>query len=317
LISKVFFRTNFGRFPGTGSFIGAGKESKVAGRADADNQGMWSWLLYPMAHTDAVSTIVDFMFRNDTHEYSIQEQVVLPIGTTGDQIPLLQKILPLKQKFPNYNPLLKLDSTYHIAIVFKPFKAQLFVNGKLEKEMDIPKTKLKDLYEDGWIHLGHDCRFAEYERLFFGSFKDFRMLSYAASAFEIATHYSEGQLWFQAKANYLNSLSLEKGSVENPSPLSFQNMGSMPVVASPHEEACANYRVANENDSLVSSMSCPFEGGQVSWLNYNSVNYNYRRYTSERIMYGLGMFININQEYREFPKPITDSFNDYSIKEDL
>ena len=165
--------------------------------------------------------------------------------------------------------------------------------------------------------VGHDCRFAEFERLFFGSFKDLRMLAYAASAFEIATHYNDGDLWFKAKENYLNSLSLEQGSSDNPSSLSFQNMGSLPVVTLPHEDACANYRVANENDAHVSSMSCPFEGGQVSWLNYNSVTYNYRKYTSERIMYGLGMIMTINQEGREFQKPITDSFNDYSIKEDL
>jgi hypothetical protein len=75
--------------------------------------------------------------------------------------------------------------------------------------------------------------------------------------------------------------------------------------------------VANENDTLVTSMSCPFEGGQVSWMNYNSVNYNYRKYTSQRIMYGLGMMMSIYAEYRTFPKPITDSFNDYSIREDL
>jgi hypothetical protein len=67
----------------------------------------------------------------------------------------------------------------------------------------------------------------------------------------------------------------------------------------------------------VSSMSCPFEGGQVSWLSYNSVKYNYRKYTNERIMYGLGMIIAIYQDTRVFAKPITDSFNDYSIKEDL
>ena len=278
---------------------------------------MWSWLLYPMVHTDAVSTIVDLMFRNETHEHSIQESVALPIGNAGAQTPLLQKIAPKQQRFPNYNPLLKLDTTYHIAIVFKPFRAQLFVNGELEKEMIIPKMKLKDILVDGWLHLGHDCRFAEFERLFFGSFKDLRILAYAASPFEIATHYKDGKLWFAAKANYLTSLSVEKGSAENPSPLAFQNMGSLPVTASPHEEACANYRVANENDTLVSSMSCPFEGGQVSWLNYNSVNYNYRKYTNERIMYGLGMIITINQENRVFTKPITDSFNDYSIKEDL
>jgi hypothetical protein len=296
--------------------MGAGKESKIAGRADADDQGMWSWLLYPMVHTDAISTIVDFMFRNETHEHSIQENVVFPVKSTAE-IPLLQKIPPKQQKFPNYTPLLKLSTTYHIAVVFKPFQVQLFVNGRLEKEMNIPKMKLKEIISDGWIHIGHDCRFAEYERLFFGSFKDFRLLAYAASAFEIETHYKFGSLWFTAKSNYLNSLSIEKGSLTNPSPLSFQNMGSMPVTTSPHEEACANYRVANENDSLVSSMSCPFEGGQVSWLNYNSVNYNYRKYTSERIMYGLGMIMTINQEGRTFQKPITDSFNDYSIKEDL
>ncbi len=314
---QVIFTTKFSRFPGTGSFIGVGKESKIAGRADADNQGMWSWLLYPMVHTDAISTIVDLMFRNDTHEHSIQENVALPIGIVGAQTPLLQRIPPKQQRFPDYDPLLKLDTSYHIAIVFKPFRAQLFVNGELEKEMIIPKMKLKDILVDGWLHLGHDCRFAEFERLFFGSFKDLRILSYAASPFEIATHYRDGLLWFAAKANYLTSLSVEKGSVENPSPLAFQNMGSLPVTASPHEEACANYRVANENDTLVSSMSCPFEGGQVSWLNYNSVNYNYRKYTNERIMYGLGMIITINQENRVFTKPITDSFNDYSIKEDL
>jgi hypothetical protein len=317
IFPQVIFTTKFSRFPGTGSFIGCGKESKIAGRADADNQGMWSWLLYPMQHTDAISTIVDLMFRNATHEHSIQENVAFPIGVGGMQTPLLQKIPPKEQKFPNYNPLLKLDTSYHIAIVFKPFKAQLFVNGRLEKEMNIGKMKLQDVFADGWLHLGHDCRFAEFERLFFGSFKDLRILAYAASSFEILTHYTDGQLWFTAKANYLTSLSLEKGSVENPSTLAFQNMGSLPVTASPHEEACANYRVANENDTLVSSMSCPFEGGQVSWLNYNSVNYNYRKYTNERIMYGLGMIITINQENRAFAKPITDSFNDYSIKEDL
>jgi hypothetical protein len=297
--------------------MGVGKESKILGRADADNQGMWSWLLYPMQHTDAISTIVDLLFRNETHEHSIQENVALPIGSETTATPLLQKIPPKQQRFPNYNPLLKLDSTYHIAIVFKPFKAQLFVNGKLEKEMNIPKMRLKEILLDGWVHLGHDCRFAEFERLFFGSFKDLRMLAYAASPFEIKTHYQEGDLWFDARKNYLKSLSLEKGSIDNPSSLAFQNMGSMPVTTSPHEEACANYRVANENDTLVSSMSCPFEGGQVSWLNYNSVNYNYRKYTNERIMYGLGMIMSINQEYRVFSKPITDSFNDYSIKEDL
>jgi hypothetical protein len=297
--------------------MGAGKESKVAGRADADNQGMWSWLLYPMVHTDAVSTIVDFMFRNDTHEHSIQENVVLPISSSSTATPLLQRIPPTQQRFPNYNPLLKLDTTYHIVIVFKPFKVELFVNGKKEKEMTIPKMKIKNLLSDGWIHLGHDCRFAEYERLFFGSFKDLRLLAYAASPFEIETLYSAGYLWFVAKDNYLKSLSLEKGSLDNPTPTSFQSMGSMPATTSPHEEACANYRVANENDTLVSSMSCPFEGGQVSWLNYNPVNYNYRKYTSERIMYGLGMIMTINQDGRFFQKPITDSFNDYSIKEDL
>ncbi len=316
IFQQIIFTTNFARFPGTGSFIGAGKESKILGRADADNQGMWSWLLYPMVHTDAVSTIVDFMFRNDTHEHSIQENAVFPISSTTE-VPLLQKIPPKQQRFPNYTPLLKLDTTYHIAIVFKPFFVQLFVNGKLEKEMKIPKMKLKEIISDGWIHLGHDCRFAEFERLFFGSFKDLRMLAYAASAFEIATHYNDGDLWFKAKENYLNSLSLEQGSSDNPSSLAFQNMGSLPVITLPHEDACANYRVANENDAYVSSMSCPFEGGQVSWLNYNSVTYNYRKYTSERIMYGLGMIMTINQEGREFQKPITDSFNDYSIKEDL
>ena len=121
ILLQVIFTTNFARFPGTGSFIGAGKESKVAGRADADNQGMWSWLLYPMVHTDAVSTIVDFMFRNDTHEHSIQENVVLPISSSSTATPLLQRIPPTQQKFPNYNPLLKLSTTYHIVIVFKPF----------------------------------------------------------------------------------------------------------------------------------------------------------------------------------------------------
>ena len=316
-LTQVMFLTNFPRFPGTGSFIGAGKESTVAGRGDADNRGMWSWLLYPMQHTDAVSTVVDFMFRNDTHEHSIQEKVALPISNGAAELPLLQKIPPKQQKFPNYNPLLKLDTPYHIAIVFKPFKAQLFVNGKLEKEMDIPKFKLTKISGGGWVHLGHDCRFAEYERLFFGSFKDLRVLSYAASEFEIKTHYSEGKLWFAARANYLYSLSLEKGSVDYPAPLAFQNMGSMPSTTSPHEEACSNYRVANEHDTLVTSMSCPFEGGQVSWMNYNSVNYNYRKYTSQRIMYGLGMMMSIYAEYRTFPKPITDSFNDYSIREDL
>jgi hypothetical protein len=76
----VMFNLKFGLpLPSPGSFIGLGSASTIVGRPDVDEQGKWSWMIYPRYHPNGVNILVDLLLRNETHEFSVREREVWPI----------------------------------------------------------------------------------------------------------------------------------------------------------------------------------------------------------------------------------------------
>ncbi len=61
----------------------------------------------------------------------------------------------------------ELDQWYHLSMVFAPRKAELWIDGTLVANMSLDLWNITDV-EHGRIHLGHDPRYAFYERLLFG-----------------------------------------------------------------------------------------------------------------------------------------------------
>lgn len=86
---------------------------------------------------------------------------------------------------------------YHVAGVFGPNRTQLFIDGVLVAEQRGPTSFLRDvpnaecvwesgLADRGRLHIGHDSRYQNFARLFFGQIRDVRILRYSASEEEIA-----------------------------------------------------------------------------------------------------------------------------------
>lgn len=115
----VMFRFKFvGPIPGEGAGeglrggsltqpgFGGGKESQVRGRFDVDNNGMWTWMIYPRPHPNSKNFVMDIMFRNSTHEFSIQEQRMRLIDGQN----FILTIPPDEVKFPNYRTLFEAET---------------------------------------------------------------------------------------------------------------------------------------------------------------------------------------------------------------
>jgi hypothetical protein len=94
----VMFNLKFGLpLPSPGSFIGLGTASTIVGRPDVDEQGKWSWMIYPRYHPNGVNILVDLLLRNGTHEFSVREREVWLID--GRDL-FLEKGNPRLRKFP-------------------------------------------------------------------------------------------------------------------------------------------------------------------------------------------------------------------------
>ena len=59
------------------------------------------------------------------------------------------------------------DTWYRMTAVFAPRRAELWVGPVLVANMSLDLWNLTDI-QGGLVHLGHDPRYAFYERLFFG-----------------------------------------------------------------------------------------------------------------------------------------------------
>jgi hypothetical protein len=54
--------------PSPGTMYGMGRASVQFGRADVNQNGAWSWMVYPRQHPNGENILVDLLLRNATHE---------------------------------------------------------------------------------------------------------------------------------------------------------------------------------------------------------------------------------------------------------
>jgi len=313
--------------PSPGSMFGIGKASEVFGRADVNLAGKWSWFVYPRQHPNGINVLLDLMLRNETHEISLREQQIWVI----DGLDLFEKTDFWTRKFPTYcadgpepkgleglcefmNPRV----WYHIAAVFGPKRAELWIDGIQVAGMELDLWNITDIV-DGRIHFGHDPRFAFYERLFFGQVRDIRILLYTASKDEIVTTAKDGQLWFdarQAERTATGQESVTRGTWDNPIGLATVDDGTLDMNTVPHEEVCRQYRNPNEPREFIEASACPFIDTQAAWMLREINDHNYRKYDTDQINFGLGYEMLVLKDTRTFAPVYLGRFYDFSIDEE-
>jgi hypothetical protein len=262
-----------------GSMMTLGKPSMIHGRSDIDENGKWAWSFYPQPHPNGRHIVFDLYLRNTTHEISLREEEIYPIGDGA--IPIFEKPDYWKRTFPNgwcidaLRPTnkegtckyMEKEQYYHVAAVFAPRRIELYVDATLVGVMKLDLWNITDI-DGGRIQFGHDPRFSPYERLFFGQVRDIRILRYAASLEEISTLYNKSDLWFKWRESVRSQVGIvdNPGSWKDPIPLTSFDDGSLDPDVSSHAAVCQSFRVPNEPREMHTESNCPFIDTDTSWI---------------------------------------------------
>jgi len=313
--------------PSPGSFIGLGKPSQIIGRLDADDSGMWAWQFDPQRHPNGEEVVFDMYLRNATHEISVQENKIYKI----DSLPIFEKPDFFAREFPDrwcidsVDPArsdgickyMQLNAWYHLTAVFGPKRLELYVDATLVGQLDLDLWNITNVV-DGRIHIGHDPRYAYYERLLFGQVRDVRILRYAASKEEVEAVFWRGDTWFTNRemAKKASGVQANLGSWETPVELTPLDDGSLDPDISPHDTVCRMYRNPNEPRDLQLAAECPFVDTDTSWILREGFDHYYRKYDTDRLPYGLGHIETILRDTRPPGEVYLGRFYDFSIDEE-